>query len=55
MSDNKVGNSTAGQKLKNKWRKEGRGFSLKKFARKLVAEGDALAQEWFDNKKGLTK
>ncbi|NBW58606.1 hypothetical protein EBR43_12695 [bacterium] len=55
MSDNdrNVGKSTVGLQLKNRWRKEGRGFSLKQFARKLIAEGDSLAQEWLDLKKGL--
>lgn len=55
MSDNNrnVGKSTVGLQLKNRWRKEGRGFSLKQFARKLVSEGDSLAQDWFDRKKGL--
>lgn len=55
MSDNNrnVGKSTTGLQLKNRWRKEGRGFSLKQFARKLLAEGDLLAKDWFDRKKGL--
>ena len=55
MSDNKnaVGKATVGQTLKNRWRKEGKGLSLKQFARKLVASGDSVAQEWFDRKHGL--
>lgn len=55
MSDNNrnVGKSTTGTQLKNRWRKEGRAFSLKQFARKLVSEGDSLAQDWFDWKKGI--
>lgn len=49
--DNVTG--TAGQQLKARWHKEGNGLSLKQFARKLVAEGDGVAQTWFDCKKGL--
>ena len=44
---------TAGQQLKARWHQEGQGMSLKQFARKLVAEGDKVAQTWFDHKKGL--
>jgi hypothetical protein len=49
MSDNK----SVGLQLKNRWRNEGKGVSLKQFARKLLAAGDSTAQEWFDRKKGL--
>lgn len=44
---------TAGQQLKARWHKEGNGLSLKQFARKLVAEGDQVAQTWFEHKQGL--
>lgn len=56
MSDNNrnVGTGTVGHTLKTRWHKEGRGFSLKQFARKLLAEGDQLAQDWFDRKRGLS-
>lgn len=43
---------TAGQQLKARWHREGKGMSLKQFARKLVASGDKVAQDWFDHKKG---
>jgi hypothetical protein len=54
MSDNdrNVGKAAVGLQLKNRWRKEGRGFSLKQFARKLIASGDPLGQEWLDLKRG---
>lgn len=48
-----VGTGTSGQQLKARWHKEGKGLSLKQFARKLVAAGDKLAQDWFDHKKGI--
>lgn len=48
-----VGTGTAGQQLKARWHKEGKSLSLKQFARKLVAAGDKMAQDWFDHKKGL--
>lgn len=48
-----VGTGTIGQKLKSRWHKEGKGLSLKQFARKLVESGDETAKEWFDHKKGL--
>ncbi len=44
---------TTGQQLKLRWRKEGKGLSLKQFARKLVDAGDSMATTWFDMKKGL--
>lgn len=50
---NTVGTATAGQQLKARWHKEGRGLSLKQFARKLAASGDTVASIWFEMKKGL--
>jgi hypothetical protein len=50
---NTVGTATAGQQLKARWHKEGRGLSLKQFARKLVAAGDTVASTWFEMKRGL--
>jgi hypothetical protein len=44
--------SPPGLRLKARWRKEGRGMSLKKFARKLVSEGDQLAKDWLEVKSG---
>lgn len=52
MSDT-VGTATPGQQLKARWHKEGRGLSLKQFARKLVAAGDTVASTWFEMKRGL--
>lgn len=43
---------TLGQKLKDRWHKEGKGLSLKQFARKLLAAGDKVAEDWFNHKKG---
>lgn len=51
MSDNNVG--TVGHQLKNRWRKEGKGLSLKQFARKLAASGEQIAKDWFDCKRGV--
>lgn len=48
-----VGVGTAGQQLKARWHKEGKGLSLKQYARKLVAAGDQVAQDWFEHKKGV--
>ena len=44
---------TLGQQLKSRWHKEGKGMSLKQFARKLMASGDEVAEKWFLLKKGL--
>jgi hypothetical protein len=54
MSNDKmnVGQATAGDIVKRRWHKEGRQGSLKAFARKLVSEGDQVAKDWFDCKKG---
>lgn len=51
--NNTVGTATPGQQLKTRWHKEGRGLSLKQFARKLAAAGDKVAETWFEMKKGL--
>lgn len=54
MSDNKieVGQGSAGDSVKRRWQKEGKGTSLKAFARKLASDGDQLAKDWFDCKNG---
>ena len=48
----KIGIATAGKTIKTKWFKEGHGFSLKAFARKLLKEGSQLAKDWFAHKRG---
>ncbi len=53
-SSNVVGQGTPGRQLKARWHKEGKGLSLKQFARKLAATGDVVAKTWFDNKKKST-
>lgn len=54
MSENnrEVGTATAGEAIKHLWHKEGQGLSLKTFARKLEAEGNQSAKDWFACKKG---
>lgn len=47
-----VGVASASLTLKTRYASEGRGISLKQFARKLAKEGDAVAKEWFANKSG---
>lgn len=47
-----LGVATAGDTMKQRHRSEGRGLSLKQFARKLEASGDKVAKEWFANKRG---
>jgi hypothetical protein len=38
--------------IKSRFAKEGKGLSLKEFARRLAKAGDVSAQTWFDNKHG---
>lgn len=54
MSDNnrEIGTATAGKAIKHLWYKEGKGLSLKAFARKLVAEDNQTAKDWFEHKEG---
>lgn len=47
-----VGKATAGGSIKARHRAEGRGLSLKVFARKLAKDGDEVAEQWFANKLG---
>lgn len=47
-----LGTATAGLTIRQRWHAEAGGGSLKQFARKLLKEGDAVAQEWFANKRG---
>jgi hypothetical protein len=54
MSNDKrdAGKATAGEAIKNLWHKEGQKLSLKAFARKMAAEGNQSAKDWFECKKG---
>lgn len=54
MSEDKrnVGEASPGEAIKNLWHKEGQGTSLKTFARKMAAEGNQAAKDWFECKKG---
>lgn len=45
-----LGTATAGLKMRQRWRDEAGGGSLKQFARRLLKEGDSIAKEWFANK-----
>lgn len=47
-----VGQPSAGKEIKSRWQREGKGKSLRQFARGLIAAGDKTAQDWFDQKKG---
>lgn len=47
-----VGTATAGLTIKQRWGAEGRGLSLKSFARKLAKDGDQIAKDWFAHKRG---
>lgn len=38
--------------LKRLWHAEGKGMSLKVFARARKKEGDAIAKRWFENRSG---
>lgn len=50
MSKEKV---SVSQSLKTRHAKEGKGLSLKEFARRLSNDGDKIAQDWFANKSGM--
>lgn len=49
----KVGESSAGNRIKARHSAEGKGKSLKVFARLLVQSGDQDAKDWFDSKTGV--
>ena len=51
-SNGQVGESSAGDRVKARHRKEGSGKSLKQFARDLVNKGDQDATDWFAAKAG---
>lgn len=50
MSKDKL---SVGSALKSLHAKDGNGLSLKQFARKLAADGNEMAKDWFSNKAGL--
>lgn len=47
-----VGESSAGDRIKARCATEGKGQSLKAFARTLVKAGDQDAKDWFEAKTG---
>lgn len=49
-----LGVATAAKIIKKRWHSEqtGKRLSLRAFARKLVAEGDQVAKDWFAHKAG---
>lgn len=47
-----VGVASTGDSIKARWRSEGKGFSLKAFARKLAKEDDSMAKDWLAHKLG---
>jgi hypothetical protein len=47
-----VGLASAGLTMRQRWASANTGLSLKRFARQLVKDGDAVAKEWFANKRG---
>lgn len=48
-----VGVASAGLTMRQRWVSANTGQSLKRFARQLLKEGDAIAKEWFANKRGI--
>lgn len=47
-----VGQSTAGDRIKRRHRVEGKGLSLRSFAKNLVKAGDKDAADWLAAKSG---
>jgi Ulp1 family protease len=47
-----MGNRSMSKLIKSRWSSEGGDLSLKSFARKLAADGEQLAKDWLDHKKG---
>jgi hypothetical protein len=45
---------TVSKAIKSLHAKNGKGLSLKEFARRLVRDGNELAKDWFANKGGAT-
>lgn len=39
------------REVKNRWQSEGKGLSLKEFARKLIKSGDKVMKDWLGRKK----
>lgn len=52
-SNGKVGQSSAGDRVKARFTKENSKLSLKDFVRTLVKLGEKDAKDWMDNKSGL--
>jgi len=50
-----IGTGTPGSRLKRLHDESGRGLSLKTFVRDQAKSGNADAQAWLDNKKGLNQ
>ena len=48
-----VGVASTSLQLKQRWALEGKGMSLKAFARKLLKAGDELVSDWFAHKEGV--
>lgn len=51
---NMSSNEKASRSLKARHTKEGKGLSLKEFARRLIKAGDPVAKNWLANKKGAS-
>jgi len=51
-SNGQVGEGTPSKRLKGRWHKEGKGKSLRQFARNLMKAGDKDATDWFAAKAG---
>jgi len=51
-SRGKVGKATPGLTMRQRWNEAGRVGSLKSFARGLAKNGDQVAKDWFNNKRG---
>lgn len=47
-----LGVASAGLTMRQRWHSAKPGISLKRFARQLLKDGDAVAKEWFANKRG---
>lgn len=46
-------NPTPSKVIKNRHRKEGKGMTLRQFARELASQKDEVAKAWWTNKSGL--
>jgi len=48
-----MGDRAVSVKLKKEWTRTKTDLSLREFARKLLKEGQAWVEAWFENKKGI--